>query len=107
MPSLIAVPQESEMDGLIAGFRSAGLDPVPTRLGKLDAFEILSLDSLLAVAGHGKTQFATTTSFLLSHRVEIDQVICVGAAGTLTSTLTIGDIVVSTATVEHDYQIKF
>jgi adenosylhomocysteine nucleosidase len=62
---------------------------------------------VLAVAGHGKAQFALQTQYLLNQLDDKEGVICVGGAGGLDPRLGVGDIVVGTDTVEHDYRIRF
>jgi adenosylhomocysteine nucleosidase len=63
--------------------------------------------ALLAPGGHGKTQFATQTQYLIDRFPSVELIICAGAAGTLDPSLTVGDVVVGTATVEHDYRELF
>jgi adenosylhomocysteine nucleosidase len=59
------------------------------------------------VGGHGKTQLAVHTQHLIGQIQDLGAVICAGAAGALDRALKLGDLVVGTSTVEHDYRIRF
>jgi adenosylhomocysteine nucleosidase len=60
----------------------------------------------LAIGGHGKVQFALTTSHLLQ-RLKPRLVVCAGSCGALSPELSPGDIVVGGTTVEHDFNLRF
>ena len=66
-----------------------------------------SLGVTLARGGLGKAQFALQTQHLLDSCSDWDLIICAGAAGALTNEVSVGDVVVATTTVEHDYNNKF
>ena len=76
------------------------------QIGKLDVHHLPELNVTLARGGHGKTQFGIQTQYLLDH-AQFDLVICAGAAGALAPEVEVGDLIVTTATVEHDYILKF
>jgi len=61
----------------------------------------------VAPGGHGKTQFAVQAQYLIGQFPSVELVICAGAAGSLAPELSIGDVVVGTETVEHDYRLLF
>ena len=61
----------------------------------------------LARAGHGKTQCAVQAQYLIGRFPSAALVVCVGAAGSLDPNLSLGDVVVGTETVEHDYRLLF
>jgi adenosylhomocysteine nucleosidase len=61
----------------------------------------------LAQGGHGKTQLAVQAQYLIDRFPTASLVVCVGAAGSLHPNLTVGDVVVGTETVEHDYRLLF
>ena len=61
----------------------------------------------LARGGLGKVQFAIQTQHLLDSCSDWDLIVCAGAAGALVDKVSVGDIVVATTTVEHDYNNKF
>jgi adenosylhomocysteine nucleosidase len=63
--------------------------------------------TLMAHGGHGKTQFAVQAQYLIGQFPSTKLVICAGAAGSLSSQLSVGDVVVGTQTVEHDYRLLF
>jgi adenosylhomocysteine nucleosidase len=63
--------------------------------------------TLLALGGHGKTQFATQTQYLIDQFPTVELVVCAGAAGSLDPAVSIGNVVVGTTTVEHDYRLLF
>jgi adenosylhomocysteine nucleosidase len=62
---------------------------------------------LIGTAGHGKTQFAVQTQYLIGCFPSVEIVVCAGAAGSLATDLSPGDVVVGTQTVEHDYRLLF
>lgn len=105
--TLIATPQDDELEPLLDGLHRLGHPSSARQVGVLSCHEIPSLNVLVAVAGHGKAQFAVQTQYLVDRVGDIRSVICVGAAGCLTGELPSGDIVVGTATVEHDYKLRF
>lgn len=53
------------------------------------------------------TLFALHTRHLLDHVGHVDLVVCAGAAGALADGIAVGDIVIATRTIEHDYQQGF
>jgi adenosylhomocysteine nucleosidase len=73
----------------------------------MKTWEIPQLHFTFAIAGHGKAQFALQTQYLLDHSGETEGVLCVGGAGGLDPRLRVGDIVVGTETIEHDYCVRF
>jgi len=63
--------------------------------------------ALLAPGGHGKAQFGVRAQYLIGLYPSVELVICAGAAGSLAPELSIGDVVIGTETVEHDYRLLF
>jgi adenosylhomocysteine nucleosidase len=61
----------------------------------------------LAQGGHGKTQFAVQAQYLIGQFPSVTLLVCVGAAGSLVTDLSVGDLIVGTETVEHDYRQLF
>lgn len=60
----------------------------------------------IELGGHGKVQFALSTQkYILQLKPSL--VICAGACGALREGPRLLDIVVSTNTIEHDYNLKF
>jgi adenosylhomocysteine nucleosidase len=74
---------------------------------KIKAAYIPDWRALVAPGGHGKTQFAVQAQYLIVQFPSTELVICAGAAGSLSSRLSVGDVVVGTETVEHDYRQLF
>jgi adenosylhomocysteine nucleosidase len=74
---------------------------------KVEAAYIADWRALVAPGGHGKTQFAVQAQYLIGRFPSTELVICAGAAGNLSSQLSVGDVVVGTETVEHDYRLLF
>jgi adenosylhomocysteine nucleosidase len=73
----------------------------------MECSAIPSLDMVVAIGGHGKTQSAIQPQYLIDRSPDTHVVLCVGAAGSLTDRLKLGDIVVGTHSVEHDYKLHF
>lgn len=65
---------------------------------------ISNKNCVLARAGEGKVNAARTTQILID-RFEVDTIINVGSAGALNPELNYEDIVISTACVQHDFDI--
>ena len=74
---------------------------------KIEAGYIPGWRALVAPGGHGKTQFAVQAQYLIGRFPAVRLLICAGAAGSLASELSVGDVVVGTETVEHDYRLLF
>lgn len=60
----------------------------------------------VATGGHGKVQFALSTQKYITE-LNPRLVICAGACGALREGPKLLDVVVSTATIEHDYTLRF
>ena len=56
--------------------------------------------------GLGKVQFAVTTQHLLDNLDDLSLVVCAGVSGSLTRDASVGDVVIGTTTVEHDFNSK-
>ncbi len=61
----------------------------------------------LAVGGLGKVDMAIKTQFWLSNLPDCQMMACVGSAGNLTKSLDMGDVVVASKTIEHDFKQVF
>jgi adenosylhomocysteine nucleosidase len=107
MDVLIVTPMQEELDGLVAGCSEAGYAAENIGLGRLPAVCIPALGVTGARGGTGKAQFAAQTQHLLDAGANWELVICAGAAGALDDALAVGDVVVATATIEHDYRNRF
>lgn len=103
---LIVTPLQEEYNDLYQSLSAFDLKSYAERIGKLDVHCFPEINVTLARGGHGKTQFGIQTQHLLDH-AKFDLVICAGAAGALAPEVRIGDVIVATSTLEHDYNIKF
>lgn len=105
--TLVAIPQESELKPLLGALERLGHPAHAESVGALTGHVVPSLDLMFAVAGHGKAQFALQTQYLVDRIEDINALMCVGSAGGLADGLTPGDVVIGTATIEHDYTERF
>ena len=74
---------------------------------KIEAAHVRDWRALVAPGGRGKTQFAVQAQYLIDRFPSAELLICAGAAGSLTAELSVGDVVVGTETVEHDFRLLF
>jgi nucleoside phosphorylase len=100
---LILCPLGREWSFLVKSFE-ASLHVERLHDLKIEAAYIFDWRALVAPGGHGKTQFAVQAQYLIGHFPAVELVICAGAAGSLAPDLSVGDVVVGTETVEHDYR---
>jgi len=103
---LVVTPIQEEYNNLYNSLTALGLDSRKSGIGKLTVDYFPELNITLARGGHGKTQFGIQTQYLLDH-AQFDLVICAGTAGAIDPEVKIGDLIVSTTIVEHDYNNKF
>lgn len=104
--ALIMAPMKAELDPLIEVFRENG------SLGKelsskTAAHSFQDLGVVVAMGGHGKAEFGARTQYMIDDCGPFDSVIIAGSAGALDNRLVLGDIVIGTETVEHDYKNRF
>lgn len=104
---LVVTPQRSELDPLMEGVSTSGHEAALITAGRMHVLHVPSLGALFAVAGHGKAQFGLQTQHLIDCCEGLDTVVCAGAAGALLEGVRAGEVVVATATVEHDYRLRF
>lgn len=103
---LIVIPLQEECDELYHSLSALGLKSHKEKIGRLDTHRFPEINVTLARGGHGKTQFGIQTQHLLDH-AKFNLVICAGAAGALAPEVKIGDVIIATSTLEHDYNNKF
>src|SRR5215470_14157638 len=103
---LILAPLVREWSFLVSNFE-ASLHIERLYDLKIGAAYISRWRAFVAPGGHGKTQFAVQAQYLIGQFPSSELVICAGAAGSLSSQLSVGDVVVGTETVEHDYRLLF
>jgi adenosylhomocysteine nucleosidase len=104
---LVLAPDIVEVEGLLQGFARRGVSYQEVRIGSLKCVSLDSIDVLLSIGGNGKSQYGVQAQYLIDRWSATELLICVGASGRLTNTVDIGDLVVATATVEHDYKERF
>jgi adenosylhomocysteine nucleosidase len=105
--SLVIFPIQPEIDGFVQACADQGIQPKPARIGRLAVTRLPDLGLTLAPGGLGKVQFAVQTQHLLDAAPGWDVALCAGTAGALTDGIAVGDVVVGTATVEHDMINRF
>jgi len=103
---LILCPLANEWSLLVSTFE-ASLHVARLHDLKIDAAYIPDWRAPVAPGGHGKTQFAVQAQYLIGLFPSTELVICAGAAGSLMPELSVGDVVIGTETVEHDYRQLF
>ena len=104
--TLVVTPLQEEYNNLHDSLSALGLKSDRERIGKLDVHRYPGINVTLARGGHGKTQFGVQTQHVLDHE-KFDLVICAGAAGALAPEVRVGDVIIATSTLEHDYNLKF
>ena len=106
MPVVVVTPIEMEWDNLAHTFEKRDGAGREHRIGRLKGLSFLGGRILLVQGGLGKAQFAVHTQHVLDQIGDIEAVICAGVAGAISDGLSVGDVVVATITVEHDFNWK-
>jgi adenosylhomocysteine nucleosidase len=107
MTLLLVAPLQKELELFTQSLLTQGYTATLVSIGRIAAQHFSALDMTIARGGHGKTQFGVQTQHLLDHASDIEAVVCVGAAGALADDLAVGDLVLATETIEHDYTERF
>jgi adenosylhomocysteine nucleosidase len=107
MTILFVAPLQAELELFTHSLHAQGYTATHAQIGRIAAQLFPALGLTVARGGHGKTQFGVQTQHLLDHASDVEAVVCVGAAGALADDLAIGDLVLATETVEHDYTERF
>lgn len=102
--NLALTPLKKEMQGIAEGLQKQGLQLIKNQHKGRWYYEIPELNLFLTTAGHGKAQFALVAQSWLSYFDQVSALLCLGAAGALDDELRIGDIVIASRTIEHDYK---
>ena len=100
---LVVAPVTAEFEALAEAFDERWGSPVLRDTGRVTVREYEAAAVVLAEGGFGKVQYGVTTQHLLDHLPDVDLVVCAGIAGSLTDDVRVGDVVVGTETVEHDF----
>jgi adenosylhomocysteine nucleosidase len=107
MITAIVTPLKGEFSVIIHELEKLRFTKRNLGLSKLEAFEFNDLDLIVVYGGHGKAQFGIQVQYLLCQIPQIELLVGAGVAGALSNSLSIGDIVVATEIVEHDFNLKF
>ena len=107
MRVVAVAPMPDELEAIRDDLVATGYDLRADTIGRLSVTQFPELGLTLAVGGTGKAQFGVQVQHLLDAESGWDLVICTGAAGALADRLCIGDVVVGTRTIEHDYINRF
>jgi adenosylhomocysteine nucleosidase len=107
MKTLVITPLKEEFNFISASFVRRGFNSSEAVVGRLQVMCFPALDLTVAQGGLGKAQFAAQTQHLLDACSDWDIVVCSGGTGGLNDSLSIGDVVVATTTIEHDFHNKF
>ena len=100
---LVVAPVVAEFEALSEAFDERWGSPVLRDTGRVTVREYEAAAVVLAEGGFGKVQYGVTTQHLLDHLSDVDLVVCAGIAGGLTDDVQVGDVVIGTETVEHDF----
>lgn len=103
MTVLVLTPIEEEFTALTEGLTSLGLPSSSDSHGRISGRSYADGGLFVAQGGLGKAQFGIQTQHLLDQIDGVSLAVCAGTAGGLAPELAIGDVVVGTSTVEHDF----
>ena len=103
MTILVVTPITQEYDAFTSALKEFGHSGASHTVGRLDAMEFDGGEIIVAQGGLGKAQFGVQTQHLLDNLGDIGAVVCAGTCGRLDESLSVGDVVVGTHTVEHDF----
>ncbi|MCC6166031.1 MAG: 5'-methylthioadenosine/S-adenosylhomocysteine nucleosidase [Caldilineaceae bacterium] len=107
MRNLVVIPTAKEIACFLQSCAGQGIRAESTVVGKLSVTLFPELNMGVALAGLGKAQSAVQTQHLISGCSDVHVVMCAGAAGALSDSVAVGDVVVATETVEHDIRNRF
>ncbi len=100
---LVVAPITAEFEALAGAFDERWGSPALGEAGRVAVRKYEAAGVTLAEGGFGKVQYGVTTQHLLDHLPDVSLVVCAGVAGGLSEAVRVGDVVVATATVEHDF----
>ncbi len=106
MTLAILVPTSGELGAFVSALEQSGLYGTPKDVGRIHCLSYADMGIIVAQGGLGKVNFAITALHVIQNDPAVRAVMCVGTCGGLDSGLAIGDIVVATETVEHDFNRK-
>lgn len=102
---LLLTPLQIETEALLRGIEAVTVKARPESMGPVRLF-CHGDQFVQATGGHGKVQFAVTTSYLCE-KLKPELVMCLGTCGALTADLKPRDVVVAEKTIEHDFTLRF
>ena len=105
--ALCVFPLKKELKLFRQALIEKGFNYDQNPIGKLCGFRFVDLNLLLVHGGHGKTQFALQTQYVVNRVGDVEFICCSGAAGALSPELAAGDVVLADKTIEHDYIERF
>ena len=100
------IPTAGEHEAFVSAMESLGHHAAPVSVGRIPCLSYWDGRLLVAQGGLGKVDFAVRTLHLIERGPPLVGVICLGTCGALSPELAIGDVVVATETVEHDFNRK-
>ena len=106
-PALVVAPLKDEADAVCRRLAERGFPSNPAQIGALTCAVVPALDMIIGIGGVGKAQFGVQAQHLLDRCREARLLICVGGAGQWSPDVTVGDVIVGTRTIEHDYRERF
>lgn len=106
MTVLALVPTARELDALTTSFDDIGVYGKRITIGRLTGISYREGRVVVTEGGLGKAQFAIHTHHALDAVPDVSVALCLGSAGGLTKDLDIGDVIVATSTIEHDFNRK-
>jgi adenosylhomocysteine nucleosidase len=102
--TLVLAPDPDEATAILGEFSTRNVALTTIGVGGATCTHLPELNMLLAVGGNGKTEYGIRAQYLIDRCDGLSLLVCVGSAGRLCDAVVIGDVVVATATVEHDYK---
>ena len=103
MKALVVTPIQEEFKAMNAALDASGDLGKTLTVGRLTAMSYAGGSIIVAQGGLGKAQFGVQTQHLIDNLDDISVVVCAGTCGRLDDALSVGDVVVATQTVEHDF----
>jgi adenosylhomocysteine nucleosidase len=103
MTVLAVVPTSRELEALTGLLAERGHEASELQAGRLSVWKYAGGRLLVAHGGLGKVQFGLHTQHLLDNVSGVRLVICAGTAGGLSPDVAVGDVVVASTTIEHDF----
>lgn len=103
MTTVVVTPIAEELEVLRTVFDERWGSHGMRDVGRMQVPEYSAAGLIVCEGGLGKTQFAVTTQHLLDNLPSPSLAVCAGVAGSLAASARVGDVIVGTATIEHDF----